>query len=226
MKFTVESIKKLKLEPEENDRTWSDDTISGWLFRMRRTRKGANCYWLFDYPVGDAVDTGSRKRRKRRKLMYGRYPAMLVPPARAKAEQLHAETVLGVDPQQMKAENRRRAVDTYEAWVKLYLPWLREKNLAPVTLGENERHLTRNLAGLNPLRIDQIDQLRLAAEIKAFVAATGAKVQGNRTGTSVFGFFEFCRGEARSPSIRRQDSTGIPKQRVTGFSRWPRLHRC
>jgi hypothetical protein len=47
-----------------------------------------------------------------------------VPQAREKAEKLHAETMLGADPQQMKAENQRRAADTYEACVKLYLAWL------------------------------------------------------------------------------------------------------
>src|SRR5262249_1668431 len=70
----------------------------------------------------------------------------------------------------------------------------RKKTLAPSTLGEIERHLTRNLAALNPLRIDQIDKLRLAAELKAF-ASTGASVQANRTGTTAHGFFEWCIGE-------------------------------
>ena len=50
---------------------------------------------------------------------------MKVPQAREKAEKLHAETMLGADPQQMKTENRRRAVDTYEACVALYLTWLK-----------------------------------------------------------------------------------------------------
>lgn len=197
MKFTMEAIRRLKLPAGKDDHTEYDETIPGWLFRIRRTTKGANRYWQFEYQVGDARETQSgRKRRARRKLTYGRYPVMDVPEAREKAERLHAETMLGNDPQAMKQENRRRAVDTYEACVQMYLAWLRsKKRLAAVTLSETERHLTRNLAGLDPLRIDQIDQLRLAAELKTFAARTGAEVQANRTATSCHGFFVWCRGE-------------------------------
>ena len=41
------------------------------------------------------------------------------------ADRLHAETMLGNDPQAKKQENRRRTADIYEACVKLYLTWLR-----------------------------------------------------------------------------------------------------
>jgi hypothetical protein len=65
---------------------------------------------------------------------------MGVPQAREKAEKLHAETMLGADPQQMKEESRARSADTYEACVRMYLAWLREgrsmrrkKKLAPRT---------------------------------------------------------------------------------------------
>jgi integrase len=204
MKFTAESIKGLRLKPAEDDVTKSDDTIPGWLFRMRRTRKGVNCYWQFDYPVGAAVSIGGRKRRRRRKLIFGRYPAMKVPQAREKAEKLHAETMLGTDPQQMKVENRARSADTYEACVRLYLAWLRaEKKLAPRTLAEIERHLVRNLEALNPIRIDQIDRRRLTIEISVIARVSG-QVQANRTATSVRTFFRWCLGEglvALNPAI-------------------------
>jgi len=135
MKFTVDEIKKLKLPAGKDDHTEYSDDVPGWLFRMRRTKKGANCYWQFEYAVGEARQTETvdevgetkkgRKRRARRKLTYGRYPAMGVPQAREKAEKLHAETMLGADPQQMKEQNQRRAADTFEACVKRYLAWLK-----------------------------------------------------------------------------------------------------
>src|SRR5215475_12417313 len=43
MKFTVDEIKKLKLPAGKDDHTEYSDDVPGWLFRMRRTKKGANC---------------------------------------------------------------------------------------------------------------------------------------------------------------------------------------
>ena len=73
MEFTVETIKRLKLKPGQDDRTEYSDDIPGWLFRMWRTKRRANCYWQFEYEVGEARETNSgRKRRARKKLTYGR----------------------------------------------------------------------------------------------------------------------------------------------------------
>jgi len=59
----------------------------------------------------------------------------------------------------------------------------RKANLAQSSIIEIERHLTRNLADLNPLRIDQINRLLFSATIKKY-AAKGSKVQANRTAVS------------------------------------------
>jgi integrase len=205
MKFTVDTIKRLKLPSGKNDHTESDDTIPGWLFRMRPTRKGLNCYWQFDYPVGDAIIARGRKRRRRRRITFGRYPAMSVPKARETAEQLHAESMLGRDPQAIKQESRRRAVDTFEVCVKLYLAWLRKdakKKPRPSTLREIERHLTVNLRALNALRID-VDRRALALEL-----AKIAPVQANRTASSAHKFFKWCAGEG---FIELNPATGLNK---------------
>lgn len=82
MKFTVDTMKKLMRDPLTADDQMETATCRGWLFRMRRTTKGRNACWIFDYPLGDAVNG----RRRRRRMTYGRYPAMDVPTARKQAE--------------------------------------------------------------------------------------------------------------------------------------------
>src|SRR5262249_13669662 len=140
MKFTVDSIAKLTLPADKDDHTESDDDIPGWAFRLRRRKRRTAKYWAFQYTVGEAIepdDPTKRKRKKQRKLTFGRYPAMGVPEAREKAAKFHAEVMLGGDPQALKEENQARAGETFEACVELYLEWRRsdpKKTLRPSTL--------------------------------------------------------------------------------------------
>jgi Arm DNA-binding domain len=108
MKLTVKATDALRLAAGERDKIWFDDDIAGWGLRVR---DGGKRVWIFQYAIG------SRTRR----LTFGTYPAMSVPDARLQAEQLHAQTKLGRDPAQEKADAKARAGETFGDCLGSYL---------------------------------------------------------------------------------------------------------
>jgi integrase len=182
MKLTVKTTAALRLASAERDKIWFDDDIAGWGLRIRGGGKRA---WIFQYAIGGRT----------RRLTFGTYPAMSVTTARAQAEQLHAQTKLGRDPAQEKADVKAHAGETFGDCLSFYLGRRRAQGkLRDTTLSETERHLNVNLRALHNLRIDKLDRRAIAAELSRFAAERGP-VQANRTLASVSKFLNWCVGE-------------------------------
>jgi hypothetical protein len=69
MKFTVDSIAKLRLRPGEADRFEWEDDVPGWGVRIRKRRTN----WILQYTTAVTTKSG---RREQRRFKFGSYPAM------------------------------------------------------------------------------------------------------------------------------------------------------
>jgi integrase len=178
MKLTVKNAAGLKLPSGKSDHIEFDSEVPGFGLRLR---DGGKRVWIFQYKIG----------QQQRRMTFGHYPAMDVPAARTRAEELHAEAKLGRDPAGDKAERQARMGETFEACMNLYLDRRRkDPKLRPSSLRAIERHLTRNLKALHRLRIDQVDRRAIALELARIGAS--APIQANRTGANLGTFLTWC----------------------------------
>jgi hypothetical protein len=83
-------------------------------------------------------------------MTLGTAPALTLATARKTAAELHARVRLGEDPAASKREGQRRAADTVEAILRLYLP-AKKETLAPRSYIEVERYLLRYARPLHGL---------------------------------------------------------------------------
>jgi len=199
MKLTIKTTDALRLAPGERDKIWFDDDIAGWGLRVR---DGGKRVWVFQYAIGGRT----------RRLTFGAYPAMSVPSARAQAERLHAQTKLGRDPAQEKADAEMRAGETFGDCLGLFLRHRRAQGkLRPTTLQETERHLNVNLRALHAIRIDRLDRRVIAAELGRLTER--GPVQANRARASVVRFLNWCAGEGYIDSNPAQFVNKNPERR-------------
>jgi len=75
-------------------------------------------------------------------MTLGTSPALTLASARKTAAELHARVRLGEDPAAAKREGQRRAADTVEATLRVYLPE-KKATLVPRSHVALERHLLR-----------------------------------------------------------------------------------
>jgi integrase len=215
MKLSVKTTGALRLAPGERDKIWIDDDIAGWGLRVR---DGGKRVWVFQYAIGGRT----------RRLTFGTYPAMSVPDAREQAEQLHAQTKLGRDPAQEKAEAKSRAGQTFEDCLGPYLMHRRAQGkLRDTTLSETERHLNVNLRALHNIRIDKLDRRSIAAELSRFATERGP-VQANRTRASVIKFLTWCAGEGyieTNPAQLINKNPERPRDRLLTIDELARIWR-
>jgi integrase len=201
MKLTVRAAEGLKLPRDKNDHIEFDDDIPGFGIRLREDSKS----WVFQY----AAVTDKKHTRR---ITFGRYPAMGVPAARKEAERYHALVKQGRDPAGEKAESKARAGETFEACLRLYLARRRhDPKLRASSYGEIERHLTRNLQKLHPLRIDQVDRRAIALELSRLTTESGP-IQANRTRASVMKFLDWCAREGFIESNPAEFTNKNPEQ--------------
>jgi integrase len=215
MRLTVKTADALRLAPGERDKIWFDEVIAGWGLRAR---DGGKRVWIFQY----AIDGRTRR------LTFGTYPAMSVTAAREQAEQLHAQTKLGRDPAQEKADAKASAGETFGACLSDYLRHRRAQGkLRQTTLSEIERHLTVNLRALHDIRIDKLHRRAIAAELSRFAAERGP-VQANRTRASVIKFLNWCVGEGyieSSPAQLINKNPERPRDRLLTMDELARIWR-
>jgi integrase len=213
MRLTVKTADALRLAPGERDKIWFDEVIAGWGLRVR---DGGKRVWIFQY----AIDGRTRR------LTFGTYPAMSVTAAREQAEQLHAQTKLGRDPAQEKADAKASAGETFGACLSDYLRHRRAQGkLRQTTLSEIERHLTVNLRALHDIRIDKLHRRAIAAELSRFAAERGP-VQANRTRASVIKFLNWCVGEGyieSSPAQLINKNPERPRDRLLTMDELARI---
>jgi integrase len=215
MRLTVKTTDALQLAPGERDKIWFDDDIAGWGLRIR---DGGKRVWVFQYAIGGRT----------RRLTFGTYPAMSVPNAREQAELLHAQTKLGRDPAQEKADAKARAGETFGDCLGSYLKQRRAQGkLRETTLSETERHLNVNLRALHDIGIDKLHRRAIAAELSRFADERGP-VQANRTRASVIKFLNWCTGQGyieSSPAQLINKNPERPRDRLLTMEELARVWR-
>jgi integrase len=128
---------------------------------------------------------------------------------------VHAKVRLGEDPAASKSDGRRRAADTVEAVLRLYLPEKRQ-GLAPGSYVATERHLlvyAKPLHGLGIASVTRLDIGTLLAEI----AAKSGNPSANFARASLSAFLAWCvmRGLIeQNPVIGTHKAQMQPRERV------------
>jgi len=174
MKLTQPTINKLTLPPGKNDVIFFDDDVPGLGLRLRG---GGKRSWIFQYGVG----------AKQRRMTLGTAPALTLAAARKTATELYARLRLGEDPAASKREGQRRAADTVEAMLRLYLPE-KKQTLAPRSCVEVERHLlcyAKPLHGLGAALVSRRD----IGNLLAAIAASSGGPTANNVRASLSAFF-------------------------------------
>jgi integrase len=177
MKLTQSAINKLAPPPGKSDAIFFDDDVHGLGLRAH---SGGKRSWIFQFKIG----------AKQRRMTFGTSPAISLVAARKMAAELHAKVLLGKDPAAAKSDGRKRAADTMEAILRLYLPEKRQ-GLAPGSYVATERHLlvyARPLHGLGVGCITRRDIGTLLAEI----AAKSGSPSANFARASLSAFFAWC----------------------------------
>jgi integrase len=177
LKLTQSAINKLAPPPGKNDAIFFDDSVHGLGLRAH---SGGKRSWIFQFKIGS----------KQRRITFGTSPSMSLAAAQKTAAELHAQVLLGNDPAAAKSDGRRRAADTMEAVLRLYLPEKRQ-GLAPGSYVATERHLltyAKPLHGLGVASITRRDIGTLLAEI----AASSGNPSANFARASLSAFFAWC----------------------------------
>ena len=109
MKLTQPIVNGLTLPSGKTDAIFFDDDVPGFGLRLRA---GGKRSWIFQYQIGT----------KQRRMTLGTVPALTLTAARKTAAELHARVKMAEDPAAAKRESQRRANDTVEALLRLFLP--------------------------------------------------------------------------------------------------------
>jgi integrase len=185
MKLTTPSVRALKLERGQRDKTFWDDEIGGFGVRVR---EGGSKVWVVQY------DVGGRARR----MTLGAIEALDAGKARATAKDVLAAVRLGRDPAAEKHTARVRTSETFGALLPRYLEHQRAK-LKPRSFQEVDRHLVLHVHPLHARAVDAIDQ-RGAAIMLAKIAENNGPAAANRTRASVSAYFSWLMKEGLASS--------------------------
>jgi integrase len=185
MKLTAPSVRALKLQRDQRDKTFWDDEIGGFGIRVR---EGGSKAWVVQY------DFGGRARR----MTLGAVEALDAGKARATAKDILASVRLGRDPAAEKHTARARASETFGALLPRYLEHQRAK-LKPRSFEEVARHLEMHAQPLHARALDAVDQ-RAAAIMLAKIAENNGPAAANRTRASVSAYFSWLMKEGLASS--------------------------
>jgi integrase len=206
MKLTQSIASKLALPPGKSDAIFFDDDVHGLGLRLRA---GGKRSWIFQYGIGS----------KTRRMTLGMAPALSLAAARKTAAELHARVHLGEDPAASKREGQRRAADTVEAVLRLYLPEKRQ-TLALNTCRALEHHLLRYAKPLHGLGVALVSR-RDIGNLLATVAASSGQPSANATRASLSAFFSWCMGRGlveQNPVIGTHAARLQPRTRVLSLA--------
>jgi integrase len=202
MKLTQSMVNSLTLPFGKADVIFFDDDVPGLGLRLRA---GGKRSWIFQYQLG----------RKQRRMTLGTAPALALTAARKTASELHARVRLGEDPAATKREGQRRAADTVEATLRIYLPE-KKQAVAPNSYTSVERHLLRYAKPLHGLGVTLVSRRDVATLLAALAASSGSPTS-NRVRASLSAFFAWCiaRGIAeQNPVIGTLIASETPRSRV------------
>ena len=139
VKLTQPIVNGLTLPSGKTDAIFFDDDVPGFGLRLRA---GGKRSWIFQYQIGT----------KQRRMSLGTVPALTLTAARKTAAELHARVKMAEDPAAAKRESQRRANDTVEAMLRLFLPE-KKQTLRPSSYITLERHMLRYAKPLHGLGV-------------------------------------------------------------------------
>lgn len=195
-------VNSLTLPPGKADAIYFDNDVPGLGLRLRG---GGKRSWIFQYQIG----------AKQRRMTLGTVPALALTVVRKTAAELHARVRLGEDPAATKREGRRRAADTVEGTLRIYLPD-KKATVEPSTYIGIERHLLRYAKPLHGLGVALVTRRDIATLLAALAASSGGPT-ANRVRASLSAFFAWCIGRGlteQNPVIGTNVAPEAPRSRV------------
>lgn len=177
IRLTKATVQELALPEGKADYTFFDSDVKGFGLRIRA---GGSRAFVFVYKIG---------RAKNRRMVLGATTAVSVDGARKTAAKLYAAVRLGQDPSGDRAEAKIQAVETFEATARTYLEYQRQR-VRPGTYPDLKRHLVKYARPLHQLQFAKVTR-RDAAAVLTSVTKHSGDVSGNRTRSSLFGFFNW-----------------------------------
>jgi integrase len=202
MKLTQSTIAKLAPSSGKNDAIFFDDDVHGLGLRAH---SGGKRTWIFQYKIGS----------KQRRITFGTAPAISLAAARKTAGELHAKVRLGEDPAASKRDGQRRAADTVEAVLRLYLPEKRQ-TWAPKSRVSVEHYLLQHAKPLHGLGVALVSR-RDIGSLLAAIAASSGKPTANFVRASLSAFFGWCMARGlveQNPVIGTTRHEMKPRERV------------
>jgi integrase len=179
MKLTQPTVNSLTLLPGKGDAIFFDDEVPGLGLRIRG---GGKRSWIFQYGIG----------AKQRRMTLGTASALTLATTRKIASELHARVRLGEDPAATKREGQRRAADTVEATLRLFLSE-KKQTLRPRSYVAVERHLLRYAKPVHGLGVALVSRRDVGSLLAAIAASSGGPT-ANTMRTSLSTFFAWCMG--------------------------------
>jgi integrase len=203
MKFTVESIKGLRLPPNKDEAIYFDDEVPGFGIRLRQ---GGSRRWIFQYKIGakarrmslgsaDAITLKAAREGERDKA------GKIIRPG---ARDLYAKTRLGDDPAGEKHEKQDRAGDTFEPAARRFLAFQKAhggkgQGMRPRSYDDIERHLMVHAKPLHGLLLPKIQRQDIASVLSVVrsraAGGKGAAVTANRVRSTLSSFFSWAISE-------------------------------
>jgi integrase len=181
MKLTTGTVKSLSLPAGKTELIVFDDDIAGFGLRLR---DGGSRSLIFQYKIGT----------KHRRIALGSVSAVNFTETRKQAQKYYARVKLGEDPASDKAVAKIKAGETFEAAAAQYLARLRERERAPRSYVDIERHLLVYAKMLHGLQLTSISRRDVATCLAKITTDNGA-VTANRTRSTVSAVFAWAIGE-------------------------------
>jgi hypothetical protein len=151
MKITQATVSTFALPADKADMIVFDDDLPGFGLRLRANSKPV---YVFQYQLGS----------KQRRMTLGALAAVTLATARRTAGELHARVRLGEDPAATRHESKRRAANTVEATLRIYLPE-KKQALRHRSYEGIERHLLQYARPLHSLGVELVTRRDVASVI-------------------------------------------------------------
>jgi integrase len=177
MKLTQSTVTTLTIPPGKREAIYFDDDLPGFGLRLRAT---GGRTWCFQYACGS----------KQRRMSLGAASAVTLAAARKTAAELYARVKLGEDPAASRAEKKRKAADTVEATLRLFLPE-KKQALRPKSYVALERHMLNYGKPLHGLGIALVTRRDIGTLLAAITASSGGST-ANRLRASLSTFFAWA----------------------------------
>jgi integrase len=172
--FTQKAVDGLTMPAGAEDMIYWDQNFPGFGLRLRA---GGSAKYILQYKIGT----------QQRRIGIGDRRKMRLEAAKKTAGELHAQVMLGQDPQGQKLEARDRAGELVEPLMQRFLEFTQPERKPRYHL-EVVRHLLRHAKPLHGYAISAIDRRRIAELLTALRNDRSGKV-ANQTRIALSVFF-------------------------------------